>query len=633
LQAFTGASTDVLVKIFFRLVDTEFKVPRVSTTTYREEREFYNRAAQRTVNLVNKPLLVDLESGPQDITAKNSATIKAQASINGFGREGSYIAPVRAKTGDPKIPTFGEVDPDLRNWCKRYVKVQDDSVTITDGGASRYLAIDMNFVMSSFWPLSMYSMYRGSVNFKVFSHAVDANRGPLHVRTSAFLSSCETVDTPAENINLINANDNALASTFGLGQETCLEFQIPHLSPSAANLNPIMYVNGTSSQDVYSMYDDRVVWIQQVASILKGEGAMYLKIYVSLADVFGAGFFIVNPRNYYIGGYPGKWPPVPGAKLIKKRPRHDVILKDGKLVPSESRTIDVVQEAGIFAKAASAALNAVAEEIEPESVIGDLIGFLDKPAISAQPQWMIPKLGGYLNFAAGPESLDRLTLHPAHQTLIDAEHFGTDASEMHLDHLFARKSYVGRFSWPTTALAGDLLYSEQVGPMFDAQGGRFETLSLMTYISKNFQFWRGGITFLFDVVTSRYHEGRLDISYHPNAAGAPTDYNFRNSQYAATVSVRNTENAFAVTFPYLGELPWRQVYDGDSYNERDATASPPNISNYYNGTFAVSVGAPLRVPNNVAPQVDVLVYVLPADDFQLAHKGFNGFRIQNELPT
>jgi hypothetical protein len=633
LQASTGASTDVLVKIFFRLVDTEFKVPRVSTTTYREEREFYNRAAQRTVNLVNKPLLVDLESGPQDITAKNSATIKAQASINGFGREGSYIAPVRAKTGDPKIPTFGEVDPDLRNWCKRYVKVQDDSVTITDGGASRYLAIDMNFVMSSFWPLSMYSMYRGSVNFKVFSHAVDANRGPLHVRTSAFLSSCETVDTPAENINLINANDNALASTFGLGQETCLEFQIPHLSPSAANLNPIMYNNGTSSQDVYSMYDDRVVWIQQLASILKGEGAMYLKIYVSLADEFGAGVFIGNPRNYYIGGYPGKWPPVPGAKLIKKRPRHDVILKDGKLVPSESRTIDVVQEAGIFAKAASAALNAVAEEIEPESVIGDLIGFLDKPAISAQPQWMIPKLGGYLNFAAGPESLDRLTLHPAHQTLIDAEHFGTDASEMHLDHLFARKSYVGRFSWPTTALAGDLLYSEQVGPMFDVQGGRYETLSLLTYISKNFQFWRGGITFLFDVVTSRYHEGRLDISYHPNAAGAPTDYNFRNSQYAATVSVRNTENAFAVTFPYLGELPWRQVYDGDSYNERDATASPPNISNYYNGTFAVSVGAPLRVPNNVAPQVDVLVYVLPADDFQLAHKGFNGFRIQNELPT
>jgi len=272
------------------------------------------------------------------------------------------------------------------------------------------------------------------------------------------------------------------------------------------------------------------------------------------------------------------------------------------------------------------------DEIIPEDVTGALLGtLLDKPAIPDQAMWVITKPAGFLNFSTQPEPIDKLQLHPASQQKCDKEHFSSNISDCHLSAIFNRKSYLGSFTWKVTNAAEDILFTIPVGPMLDMPitfTGNDYRPSIISFISSQFTYWRGGVTLIFDVVSSAFHEGRLECSFHPNTLLVPTDYQSRVSQYALSVAIRNTENTFAFTVPYLGETPWKRVWDGRTSNPPDATSSPPSDASFWSGAVAITVAAPLRVPANVAQDVEVKVYVVPADDFQLAERTTTNTRLR-----
>ena len=140
-----------------------------------------------------------------------------------------------------------------------------------------------------------------------------------------------------------------------------------------------------------------------------------------------------------------------------------------------------------------------------------------------------------------------------------------------------------------------------------------------------FTFRRGGVTFIFDVVTSAYHEGKLEITYHPNSMTVPADYNARVSQYVVSSIIKNTENVFGVTFPFLSETPWKRIWNGFALHNNSVNNPAPNVQDYFLGSFSVTVAAPLRVPSTVSPAVDISVYVQAADDFEFNVVSQNGW--------
>jgi len=72
----------------------------------------------------------------------------------------------------------------------------------------------------------------------------------------------------------------------------------------------------------------------------------------------------------------------------------------------------------------------------------------------------------------------------------------------------------------------------------------------------------------------------------------------------------------------------KKVWDGRPSNPPDATTSPPSDASFVSGAIAITVAAPLRVPANVAQDVEVKVYMIPADDFQLAERTTSNTRLR-----
>jgi len=285
----------------------------------------------------------------------------------------------------------------------------------------------------------------------------------------------------------------------------------------------------------------------------------------------------------------------------------------------------VALHSGIMA-AVMDGVEGVINAIEPENLIGDIIGtILDKPQVNAPPDQVSLKFRGTMNNGVGAEQIDKFQLYPAKQQLCDMEHFNLRSELLLSPHFKHKLSYLSTTRWTATDIPGSILFQTRVGPLADAgpvEPNKPFALNEMDYFCLGFQYWRGSLHYVFEVVSSNFHEGRLDITYHPNTSPAPVDYNAAMSQYAASMFIRQAGNTLAVACPYLADKPWKTIYAGQP------TAVVPSdgkfrFQDFFSGTLALRVSASLRAPQTVVPNVDINVYVYGGSDFEVSWPGFN----------
>jgi len=276
----------------------------------------------------------------------------------------------------------------------------------------------------------------------------------------------------------------------------------------------------------------------------------------------------------------------------------------------------VSAQSGIFAGVGKD-IDDLVGTIIPGNLVGDLLGaLLDKPQVSTPPELKVVKDQGYLSHGVSVDFVEKLQLDPTKQQFCDKEHFASDTNALMLDSLIKQRiSRVTTLNWPSTSAVGTQLFKYSVGPLPERIPTTPFPVSLMSYFSMNFGFWRGAIDFIFDVVATPFHEGRIDITYHPNRMTIPTDYNTAMSQYLASFNIRNGQNCMRVRFPCLSETPWKIVWSGQTLSDTDSESH--HFSDYFSGTFAVWVSAPLRAPTTVAANVSINIFTIAGDDYQL----------------
>jgi hypothetical protein len=583
LKVSSSASQEVTIKLFFCIDQPMFKIPRATPITFRMLSELGRRignqlpSAKAQASFV--PVEVKQESG-------------GQPPINSYPVEGSYISAQRAKTGDPKTKQFGETDPNLINHCKRYRKVRE-TIKSTMAATIEWETIDIYDIIKVFWPLWLFNGFRGAINLKIFVAYTTGASQPNKGFAELFFEPRPNDQVPANDLKYKQAFAAAGSTidpfrSLTRGEQGCIEVQIPFVHRSGIALNPFFFKDSVQSTAPY-LWAGRL-YLRHAPATGAGPNYRSTWIYASLSDEFGMGIFRGVPFCRMNSSYPGFVSPA-----------------------------RVTQE-GILDGLVSKGLDAIKEQVVPEKIISNVLSCLDKPAIATVPEFVTSKDSGFMNFSSGPEPLDKLAMHPACQQIVDAEHFGTSENEANLVSLFKRPNLLGSFTWKSSNESQELLTSFKVHPMleFDAgvPSGDFRPL-LLTYLSSKFKYWRGGLTFIFEVVGTNFQEGRLDFTFHPNTSIVPGDYETRMSQYSMSCSLKNTENRYAITVPYLAEEPFRRVWNGEEYNEPSATASPPACTEFHSGMLGVSVGARLGLPDNVPADVEVLVYILPASDFEL----------------
>jgi hypothetical protein len=260
------------------------------------------------------------------------------------------------------------------------------------------------------------------------------------------------------------------------------------------------------------------------------------------------------------------------------------------------------------------------ESTVPSEIIGIADMLLDRPAVTENPMNITRKDAGFMSVSRGVEAIERLTLEPSAQFLT-TDQLGTRTSELDLKYLLSKRIFLKTVNWSATANVGDILWQSIVSPthLLNANSPVMsETVSptIISWLAFLFTNWRGGIRFHFDPVTSTFHEGRLDVMNHPGQDVPPTDYKTASSQYITSHTIRNETNSFSVVIPYLSDIPWKRVWNGEALSTVEADGVERFVD-YALGCVALRVGVPLKAPSNVVQNVDINIFVSAADDFQL----------------
>jgi hypothetical protein len=264
----------------------------------------------------------------------------------------------------------------------------------------------------------------------------------------------------------------------------------------------------------------------------------------------------------------------------------------------------------------------------PLNLVGDVLSLLDKPQIPVPPDLVVRKDMSYLSPVVGADYVEKLQAYPKEQQLCDNEHIGSD-SIMSIAHYVKEKlNYVTTLSWKIDSPPGTILYSWPVGPysLFEGHPGTQFAMDSIDYFARGYHHWRGGFCYVIDVVSSQFHEGRLDLTFHPNQSSAPTDYAAGMSQYAASIAVRNGVNCSSYTVPFLSDTPWKRCWSGQKLSDTTSDDAE-RFQDYFSGTLALRVSAALRATSTIVPAVDINIFRYAAPDFELSYPSYTNLSI------
>ena len=297
---------------------------------------------------------------------------------------------------------------------------------------------------------------------------------------------------------------------------------------------------------------------------------------------------------------------------IFRVPRPDVVTVTKQMFSQIGQSIDTE-------------LDSLVKSIVPSMTAGALL--MDKPAITLYPEVLANKDAQYMSSARGIEHLERLSLNPSN-TNITADQFGIYDDEMKISTLLAKKVFLVSLVWTSTNSPGDILWKTPISPTHFLKGeaipvGTVFDPTLIGVMANMFTYWRGGFVLTFQIVGTPFHEGRLDMCYHPGELEPPTTASAAVTQYFKSQTIRNVNNVLEVEIPFLSDTPWKYCWDGRTLSETNVGAGD-RFLDFITGCFSLRVGATLKAPESVAQQVAINVFVSGASDLEFHTMSLSG---------
>jgi len=287
---------------------------------------------------------------------------------------------------------------------------------------------------------------------------------------------------------------------------------------------------------------------------------------------------------------------------------------------------------GPFARATQIGARAVGS-------IAKIFGFTNVPVIADvhgyQPMNAPMLASGHIGTA-----VQKFTLDPKQELSLDPTLHGlTPKDELSIPYIKAKESYFGSGTWSTSDTTDKLLFACRVGPVLyqranitnasAATVGQRVYHTPLSYMAQMFMNWRGSIIIRFKVVATKFHKGRLKISYDPRSDITSTNPDV-NTVYTHIVDI-GEEDDIEIEIPYHQATPWCLIDKGlgDNWN---TTGGLPLRDAYDNGVLTVRVLTTLTAP--AAGSLKVLAFVKGGDDFEYANPADHiGPESANRVPS
>lgn len=223
---------------------------------------------------------------------------------------------------------------------------------------------------------------------------------------------------------------------------------------------------------------------------------------------------------------------------------------------------------------------------------------------------MITVPSAYSNNCDNADQSLPLSLYSGNMVEILPGFAGNDFDEMSIDYIKSIPAFYKNIVWTTSSNAGAQLFSDALSPgtfLTSFASGVSLNVDCFTpvgFLSRFFQYYRGGIRFTFKLVKTEFHSGRLLVVFNPTNSDtttyAPTNV---ESTYChrEIIDIRDG-NTFDFIVPYVSLTPYKSTNGNGSHI----------------GNLQLRVLNPLIAPATVSSTVHILLEVSGAPDMEFA---------------
>lgn len=250
------------------------------------------------------------------------------------------------------------------------------------------------------------------------------------------------------------------------------------------------------------------------------------------------------------------------------------------------------------------------------SSVARLFGYSNVPTLADTMPAKIRTVGNMANTQVG-EVIEPLTLDPKNELTIDSRTVGFDGSDELLISKYAgRESFFTSVSWLGSYIPGDEVFQCYVTPEMAVLdnvpfsiAGTYRVISMVPacHIGMLFRKWRGPINFRFKVLASRYHRGRLKITYDPNG-----DTGLDSVRQINKIWDISSSSEIEIEVPYMGSEAFKFSGQLAAYSAHlfggYGSVLPPYSDGYFNGSLRIHVLNELTAPD-VSSGVDIACYI------------------------
>lgn len=212
---------------------------------------------------------------------------------------------------------------------------------------------------------------------------------------------------------------------------------------------------------------------------------------------------------------------------------------------------------------------------------------------------------------------DRASVDPKNEVTIDPRTVGLDGTdELNIAYIAGRESYIGSAILSSTDAVDQLTLVSRVAPslVYQNTSNKPWQMTPMAYTAAPFGAWRGDIIFRFKFICTRFHKGRVRVTFDPTNDISTTvpDY---TTVFNEVVDI-GAQQDLEVRVPYSQATTFLplNVATGN-YNLSGSSLVPDQ---YSNGLITMRVVNPLSGPL-ATTAIPVLVFVRAAENIEFAY--------------
>jgi hypothetical protein len=248
-----------------------------------------------------------------------------------------------------------------------------------------------------------------------------------------------------------------------------------------------------------------------------------------------------------------------------------------------------------------------------------IFGFSDPPLIEdPKPMKNLPYPGLAVSDISIP--FERLTLDPKNELSISSNTVGLDGKdELSLNYLCGKESLLTVVPWGGTDAVDTTLFQSYVTPsLYDYVTGPPDRIyaTPMAHISQMFNWWRGDIIFQFKIICTKFHRGRLRISWDPQGANRTTADTIPGI-YTKVIDITECTDV-SIRVPYAQAYAWAKCRNYSSTEYWRIGEFPSDLKSYHdNGLISVQVMTVQTSPVADAP-ISIAVFVKGSDNLEMS---------------